>query len=54
MEEYSGDDALKKLDPHEIESVTVLKDATAITQYGEKGKDGVIVITTKKGSNCKS
>ena len=36
------------LAPNDIESITVLKDAGAIEKYGEKAKDGVIEITTKK------
>ncbi|KJD35628.1 hypothetical protein PW52_07705 [Tamlana sedimentorum] len=36
------------LNPDEIKSVNVLKDATAIKEYGEKGKNGVIIIETKE------
>ncbi len=39
---------LESLDPNLIESMTVLKDKSAIETYGEKGKNGVIVIVTKK------
>jgi TonB family protein len=39
---------MKEIDPKTIETMTVLKDKAAISQYGEKAKDGVIVITTKK------
>lgn len=38
---------INKIDPNNIESITVLKDASAQTLYGTKGKDGVILITTK-------
>ena len=41
-------EAMNKLDPQCIESITVLKDADATNIYGEKGKNGVILITTKK------
>lgn len=41
------------LNPHEIESLTVLKDASAATIYGSRGANGVIVITTKKGKTGK-
>ena len=41
-------DVLKKLDPNTIASISVLKDASATLMYGEKGKNGVIIITTKK------
>lgn len=41
---------LMTLNPNDIESVTVLKDASATAIYGSRGANGVIVITTKKGS----
>ncbi|MFD1874469.1 SusC/RagA family TonB-linked outer membrane protein [Hymenobacter bucti] len=40
---------LMTLNPNDIESVTVLKDASATAIYGSRGANGVIVITTKKG-----
>ena len=40
-------DQLKRIDPNDIKSMTILKDKSAIAIYGEKGKDGVILITTK-------
>jgi TonB-dependent SusC/RagA subfamily outer membrane receptor len=39
---------LKELSPNMIESISVLKGESATKVFGEKGKDGVIVITTKK------
>jgi TonB-dependent SusC/RagA subfamily outer membrane receptor len=42
---------LKDLNPDDIESITVLKDATATAIYGEEGKNGVILITTKKATS---
>lgn len=39
---------MQLIDPKTIESVTVLKDASATTIYGEKGKNGVILIKLKK------
>lgn len=46
---------LNELLPDSIESVSVLKDKSATILYGEKGKNGVILITTKKyGQNNKS
>lgn len=48
-EKKSEEEVLKKMDPADIESVSILKDASAETLYGEKGKNGVIIITTKKG-----
>lgn len=38
------------LNPQDIETITVLKDASATAIYGSKASNGVIVITTKKGS----
>lgn len=38
---------INTINPNNIESITVLKDASAQTLYGSKGKDGVILITTK-------
>lgn len=37
------------LNPMDIETITVLKDASATAIYGSKASNGVIVITTKKG-----
>ena len=42
---------LSTIDPNDIKSMTVLKDATAIKKYGDKGKDGVIEIDTKAASH---
>lgn len=44
-----GQSPLFSLNPNDIESVTVLKDADATAIYGSRGGTGVIVITTKKG-----
>ncbi|MDP2159709.1 MAG: SusC/RagA family TonB-linked outer membrane protein [Flavobacterium sp.] len=44
----------RNLNANEIESVSVLKDAAATAIYGNRGSNGVIVITTKKGSFKKS
>ncbi len=43
--------ALAGLNPSEIESVDVLKDASATAIYGSMGTDGVIIITTKRGKS---
>ena len=40
---------LQTLNPNDIESMTVLKDASATAIYGSRGANGVIVITTKNG-----
>jgi len=41
------------LDPSNIESITVLKGANAAALYGSRGANGVIVVTTKRGSKTK-
>ena len=38
------------INPDDIESVSVLKDESATTTYGEKGKNGVVIVTMKKKS----
>jgi len=44
-----GGDPLTFLNPQDIESIDVLKDASATAIYGARGANGVIIITTKKG-----
>src|SRR5687767_3949717 len=44
-----GGDPLNFLNPEDIESFDVLKDASATAIYGSRGANGVIIITTKKG-----
>lgn len=39
------------IDPNSIEKIQVLKDENAISVYGEKGKNGVVLITLKKQKN---
>ena len=41
------------INPDDIESVTVLKDASSTAIYGSRGANGVIMVTTKKGSTKK-
>ena len=43
--------ALASINPSDIESFTVLKDASATAIYGSRASNGVIMITTKKGQN---
>ena len=43
-------DPMSSLNPADIESITVLKDAAATAIYGSRAANGVIVVTTKKGS----
>lgn len=42
-----------QIDPNEIQSISVLKDASAVAIYGVRGGNGVILITTKRGSTGK-
>ena len=42
---------LSGLSPNDIESISVLKDASTTSLYGSKAYNGVIVVTTKKGKN---
>lgn len=44
---YEGD--INQINPNDVESVTVLKDAAAASIWGSRSSNGVIVITTKKG-----
>ncbi|MEP7269707.1 MAG: SusC/RagA family TonB-linked outer membrane protein [Saprospiraceae bacterium] len=46
-------DGLSSINPDDIETITVLKGANAAALYGSRGGNGVINITTKKGSNRK-
>ena len=46
-----GSNLLAGINPEDIESFTVLKDASATAIYGSRASNGVIVITTKKGSD---
>lgn len=45
--------ALATINPNDIETFTVLKDASATAIYGSRASNGVIIITTKKGSEGK-
>jgi TonB-linked SusC/RagA family outer membrane protein len=46
--------ALSTLNPDDIESITVLKDAVSTAPYGSRGANGVILVTTKKGKAGKT
>lgn len=43
--------SISSIDPGDIASTTILKDATATSLYGSRGANGVVLITTKKGSS---
>ena len=49
-----GTNPFNFIDPNEIASIEVLKDASATAIYGSRGANGVIVITTKKGQDGKA
>lgn len=46
--------ALAMINPNDIESITVLKDAAAASVYGSRAANGVILVTTKSGKEGKS
>ncbi|CAH8283561.1 TonB-linked SusC/RagA family outer membrane protein [Mariniflexile fucanivorans] len=46
---FVGADNIASLNPNDIESMQVLKDASSTAIYGARGTNGVIIITTKKG-----
>ena len=46
-----GTNLIGGINPNDIETFTVLKDASATAIYGSRASNGVIVITTKKGTN---
>ena len=49
-----SDNALALINPNDIESVQILKDASAKAIYGSRASNGVVVITTKRGKNVKT
>jgi hypothetical protein len=46
---YNGD--IMNINVQDVDNISVLKDAASLTSYGAQGSSGVILITTKKGSN---
>lgn len=51
---YGGISPFNTIDPSDIESIEVLRDADATAIYGSRGANGVILITTKKGKAGKT
>ena len=47
--ESVGQSPLSGIDPNDIESISILKDASATAIYGARGANGVVIITTKSG-----
>ncbi len=52
--QYASVAQLNALNPSEVESQTILKDAAATAQYGSRAASGVIVVTTKRGLKGKT
>ncbi|HUW93639.1 MAG TPA: SusC/RagA family TonB-linked outer membrane protein, partial [Bacteroidales bacterium] len=50
---YTTSNVMSSINPNDIESITVLKDAAASALYGSRAANGVIVITTKQGKKGK-
>src|SRR5690606_24073446 len=50
--EYTG--GMSNINPDDVESLTVLKDAATFALYGSRGANGVVMITTKKGGEGNS
>ncbi len=46
-------ESFSQIDPNEIKSINVLKDASATAVYGVKGANGVIIVTTRRGASTK-
>jgi len=51
---FQMDDALRNVDINDIESIDVMKDASATAIYGSRGSNGVVLITTKSGKSGKT
>ncbi|MCI2083158.1 MAG: TonB-dependent receptor [Bacteroidales bacterium] len=51
--DYSSSNIMSSLNPSDIESITILKDAAAASLYGSRAANGVVVITTKHGRKGK-
>ncbi len=51
---YDKINPLNSINPSDIESIEILKDASATAIYGSRGANGVVIITTKRGSMGKS
>ena len=45
---------IENLNPSDIESIDILKDASATAIYGSRGANGVVIVTTKQGKNGKT
>ena len=52
--QYGNNSNLSWLDPQDVESIEILKDASSTAIYGARGANGVIMVTTKKGKAGKA
>jgi len=48
---YEG--GISEINPNDVESIEILKDASAVAIYGSRGSNGVIIVTSKKGKKDK-
>ena len=48
---YSTNNIMNTINPADIESITILKDAAAASLYGSRAANGVVIVTTKKGKS---
>ncbi len=53
LDNFPYDGSIDNINPNDIESITILKDASSSAQWGARAGNGVIVITTKKGKSLK-
>jgi TonB-dependent SusC/RagA subfamily outer membrane receptor len=49
----NSNNPLQNINPNDIESISILKDKSAVSLYGKEGEDGVVLITTKTGSKSR-
>ena len=54
MGNYTSNNVMSTINPSDIESITILKDAAASSLYGSRAANGVVVITTKRGKMGKT
>ena len=54
LQQAANTNVLASLNPNDIESIEILKDAAAAAIYGSRGANGVVLITTKKGKAGKT
>lgn len=47
-------DNISKIDPNEVESISILKDASATAVFGVRGANGVVIVTTRRGQPGKA